>query len=91
MASICGLQLSKQFFTFSIAARFHTAWVQTVRTRIEQMSSAVHPITDIRQCYLAHCQLGGPPYFFKQLANRHDAHAAKIISFLQNYECCIIV
>jgi hypothetical protein len=29
--------------------------------------------------------------FFKQLANRHDAHAAKIISFLQNYECCIIV
>jgi hypothetical protein len=29
--------------------------------------------------------------FFKQLANRHDAHAAKIISLLQNYECCIIV
>jgi hypothetical protein len=24
--------------------------------------------------------------FFKPLANRHDAHAAKIISFLQNYE-----
>jgi hypothetical protein len=41
----------------------------------EQMSSAVHP-----------CQSGGQPYFFKQLANRHDAHAAKIISFLQNYE-----
>jgi hypothetical protein len=30
---------------------------------------------------------GGQPYFSN--ANRHDAHAAKIISFLQNYECGI--
>jgi hypothetical protein len=29
--------------------------------------------------------------FFKQLANRRDAHAEKIISFFQNYECCIII
>jgi hypothetical protein len=28
--------------------------------------------------------------FFKQLANRHDAHAAKIISFSQNYECASV-
>jgi len=56
--------------------------VKIGRTRIEQMSSAVHPITDIRRCYLARCQPGGQPYFFfKQLANRHDAHAA-IIPFL---------
>jgi hypothetical protein len=48
------------------------------------MSSAVHPLTDIRQCYIGHCQPGGLPYFFKQLANMHGAPAAKIISFL-NY------
>jgi hypothetical protein len=31
-----------------------SAGVKTGRTRIEQMSSAVHPITDFRRCYLAH-------------------------------------
>ncbi len=41
------------------------------------------------RCYIAH--LAANRIFFKQLANRHDAHAAKIISFLQSYECCIIV
>jgi len=45
-------------------------------------SSAVRPLTDIRQCYIAH--LAASRIFFKQLANRHDAHAAKIISVLQN-------
>src|SRR6266849_5446355 len=44
---------------------FHTAWVKTGRTRIEQMSPGVHPITDIRQCYISHCQPGGQPYFFQ--------------------------
>jgi hypothetical protein len=55
------------------------------------MSSAVHPLTDIRSATLPAANLAASRIFFKQLANRHDAHAAKIISFLQNYECCIIV
>jgi hypothetical protein len=55
------------------------------------MSSPVHPITDIGGATLPTANLAASRIFFKQLANRHDAHAAKIISFLQNYECCIIV
>jgi hypothetical protein len=35
---------------------------------------------------LSTANLAASRIFFKQLANRHDAHAAKIISFLQNYE-----
>jgi hypothetical protein len=54
------------------------------------MSSAVHPITDIRRCYLPTANLAASRIFFKQLANRHDAHTAEIILFLQNCECCII-
>ena len=38
----------------------------TGRTRVEQMSSAVHPRTDIRQCYLA-----GALSFSPLLNNRH--------------------
>jgi hypothetical protein len=58
-----------------------SAWVKTGRTRIEQMSSAVHPITvtDIRSATLPAANLAASRIFFKQLANRHDAHAAKII------------
>jgi hypothetical protein len=45
------------------------------------MSSAVHPITvtDIRSATLPAANLAASRIFFKQLANRHDAHAAKII------------
>ena len=68
-----------------------SAGVKAGRTRIEQMSSAVHPITDIRSATLPAANLAASRIFFKQLANRHDAHAAKIISFLQSYECCTIV
>jgi hypothetical protein len=60
------------------------------------MSSAVHPITDIRSATLPAANLAASRIFFKQLANRHDAHAAKssnivprILSSEQNYECGI--
>jgi len=40
---------------------------QTARTRIEQISSAVRPIADIRRCYLVGCKPGGLPKPLVQL------------------------
>ena len=90
IAALVSITVGREQFR-NAEPRFYTAWVKIGRTRIEQMSYAVHPITDIRRCYIATANLAASRIFFKQLVNRHDAHAAKLISILQNYECCIIV
>jgi hypothetical protein len=100
--SICLIGASDEGRTYGSGAEAHSkrrprrqlsnevCWGQNRKN--SNRASAVHPITDFRRCYIAHFQAAGQPYFFSNsLPIGHDAHAAKIISFLQNYECCIIV
>jgi hypothetical protein len=67
---VFGLELRQLSVDWRVACAFEPA---SHHALIPLRIPATRP-TDIRQCYLAHCQLGGQPYFFKQLANGRDAH-----------------
>jgi hypothetical protein len=61
------------------------------RTRIEQMCSAVHPITDIGGATLPTANPAASRIFSNSMPIGTTRTSAKISSFMHNYECCIIV